>query len=119
MPEPDEYVGGDKHRTHLAAERTYLAWWRSGLAALAVAIAVGRILPDLSKGSRWPYVLLGLGYAALGFLFLGYGVMRERHVHRSLTEARWIPVSTRFLVALAILAALLVLGTVALILAAI
>ena len=28
-------------------ERTLLAWWRSGLAALAVALGVGRLLPAL------------------------------------------------------------------------
>jgi uncharacterized membrane protein YidH (DUF202 family) len=28
-------------RTYLAEERTLLAWWRSGLAAFAVAVGVG------------------------------------------------------------------------------
>ena len=32
-------------RTYLAEERTLLAWWRSGLAAFAVAVGVGRLLP--------------------------------------------------------------------------
>jgi uncharacterized membrane protein YidH (DUF202 family) len=36
-------------RTRLASERTQLAWWRTGLGALAVAIAVGSIVPDLAE----------------------------------------------------------------------
>jgi uncharacterized membrane protein YidH (DUF202 family) len=32
-------------RTWLAAERTWLAWWRSGIAAAAAAIGVGRLVP--------------------------------------------------------------------------
>jgi uncharacterized membrane protein YidH (DUF202 family) len=38
-------------RTRLATERTYLAWWRSGLAALAVGLAAGRLVPELSSSS--------------------------------------------------------------------
>ena len=33
-------------RTWLAAERTWLAWWRTGIGASAVAIGVGRIVPE-------------------------------------------------------------------------
>ena len=40
-------VSGDEARSHLAGERTLLAWWRSALAALAVALAVGRYLESL------------------------------------------------------------------------
>jgi putative membrane protein len=41
-------------RTRLAAERTYLAWWRSGVAALAVGLAAGKLVPELSGGPSWP-----------------------------------------------------------------
>src|SRR4051812_39879041 len=36
MPEPQEAPEGAPRRTHLAAERTQLAWWRTGLTAIAV-----------------------------------------------------------------------------------
>ena len=36
-------------RTRLANERTYLAWWRTGLAAFAVCIGIGRIVPGVSR----------------------------------------------------------------------
>ncbi|MGI8557109.1 MAG: DUF202 domain-containing protein [Solirubrobacteraceae bacterium] len=44
-------------RTHLANERTYLAWWRTGITALAG----GKLVPSLAHGARWPYVVLGAG----------------------------------------------------------
>lgn len=66
-------------RTRLAVERTMLAWWRTGLASLAVAIGVGRLLPELSDASHtWPYVALGIAFAVYaGGLFL-YGTVRAR-----------------------------------------
>jgi len=57
----------------MAAERTWLAWWRTALAASAGALAVGRLAPELLEVASWPYVLLGCGYAwlAIGLLFVG------------------------------------------------
>jgi uncharacterized membrane protein YidH (DUF202 family) len=34
-------------RTHLAAERTCLAWWRTGIATIAAAVGVGGVVPAL------------------------------------------------------------------------
>ena len=66
-------------RTTLAGERTVLAWWRTGLAALAVAIAVGRVVPELSPGSEeWPYTLMGIAYAVYGMALIVYGTTRGR-----------------------------------------
>ena len=68
-------------RTTLAGERSLLAWWRTGLAALAVAIAVGRVVPELSPSSReWPYTLMGIAYAAYGIALIAYGTTRGREV---------------------------------------
>ena len=53
-------------RTRLANERTYLAWWRTGLTALAVSLAAGRIVPTLAHKTAWPYELAGAGFAVLG-----------------------------------------------------
>ena len=43
----DEDVDATR-RTRLANERTYLAWWRGGLTALAVAFGIGALLPKVS-----------------------------------------------------------------------
>jgi putative membrane protein len=71
-------------RTNLANERTLLAWWRTGLTALAVALGVGRLLPELATGSdRWPFIAIGVAFAIYGIALLLYGTRRsaERDPH--------------------------------------
>jgi putative membrane protein len=64
-------------RTSLAGERTLLAWWRTGLTAIAVALAVGRVLPELADHvTRWPYAVLGVGFAAYGIAMFVLGTRR-------------------------------------------
>jgi uncharacterized membrane protein YidH (DUF202 family) len=66
-------------RTYLASERTQLAWWRTGLAAIAVALGVGRVVPELDKSAtRWPYVVAGVGFALWGILAIAYGSAHGR-----------------------------------------
>jgi putative membrane protein len=70
--------GSADRRTKLAAERTYLAWWRTGLTAYAVALATARVVPELSKTKvQWPYTLIGVGFALLGTACLAYGQTRH------------------------------------------
>jgi putative membrane protein len=106
-------------RTHLAEERTLLAWWRTGLAALAVALAVGRLLPAvLESSSETPFVVLGVGYAVLGLGLIVFGLVRDRAVHRALEAGGFAPLSARLVVAVTIYLALLALATIALVLLA-
>ena len=66
-------------RTRRAAERTWLAWWRSGLTASTAAVAVGGLVPQLIDGSRVPYIVLGCGYALLAAaVFVAAGTRRVR-----------------------------------------
>jgi uncharacterized membrane protein YidH (DUF202 family) len=62
----------------MAAERTWLAWWRTALAASAGALAVGRLAPELLDVAAWPYVVLGCGYAGLAIGLLVVGAQRQR-----------------------------------------
>ena len=79
-------------RTRLANERTYLAWWRTGLTALAVSLAAGKVVPDLTKTtSPWPYEALGAGFALLGVACIAYGLRRERQVERALLRGEFVP----------------------------
>ncbi len=77
-------------RTRLASERTELAWWRTGLTALAVALAVGRVIPGLDhRSTRWPYLAVGVCFAVYGIAVLAYGSRRRASVERALTEGRF------------------------------
>lgn len=78
-------------RTHLANERNQLAWWRTGLAAFAVAIGVGRVAPDLNRtATTWPYIVAGVGFALWGLLAIGYGSFHQAAVERALEEGRFV-----------------------------
>src|SRR5829696_3340844 len=81
-------------RTRLAAERTWLAWWRSGIAAATASVAVGGVVPELVDDARIGYVVLGAGYALLATaVFVGAG-LRERRLARSVEEGGYEGVST-------------------------
>lgn len=99
-------------RTELANERTQLAWWRTGLTALAVALAVGRILPDLGEpASEWPYTVVGVGFALYALLLIAYGTQRARSVRAALAEGRDIPGQGAVLLALTAIGAALAAAT--------
>jgi len=102
-------------RTRLAAERTWLAWWRSGIAASTAAVAVGGVVPELVGGSRAPYVMLGVGYALLGAaVFLAAG-LRRVSVSRALGRGEYTEVGERTVWALSFVGFALALGTLAII----
>jgi putative membrane protein len=82
-------------RTRLANERTYLAWWRTGLTSIAVAVGIGRIAPDVSKVSRWPYELVGGGFGVLGIAFIWFAYARARAVEDALNRSSFAPLGTR------------------------
>jgi uncharacterized membrane protein YidH (DUF202 family) len=99
-------------RTTLAGERTLLAWWRTGLAAIAVAFGVGRLLPELATHtSRWPYVVLGVGFALYGIAMFVLGAQRLGALDRRRSG------DDRTLVALMATGVVLGLGTLAVIVA--
>jgi putative membrane protein len=99
MPEPG--VEDATRRTRLANERTYLAWWRTGLTALAVAVGVGRLVPVVTKhGARWPYELLGVGYGLLGVAFVVAAYLRARTVENALDAGGFATLPDAFLLAL-------------------
>jgi putative membrane protein len=84
--------GDATRRTWLANERTMLAWLRTGLAALAVAVAVGKIVPDLRPHTtRWPWAVLGAGYGLLGIALIVYGMQRRATVDRAIRAGRYEP----------------------------
>jgi inner membrane protein YidH len=88
-PTPPDVVDASR-RTYLASERTELAWWRTGLTALAVALGVGRVVPELDGSvTKWPYVVTGVGFALWGILAIGYGSAQRAAQDRALGAGRF------------------------------
>ena len=103
-------------RTWLANERTWLAWVRTGLTATAVAFAVGKLVPELAHSRhRWPYEVLGFGYALLGAALVLYGFWRRREVDEAVQAGRYGSPHPRAMAVFAIVATVLGAGSAALI----
>jgi putative membrane protein len=104
-------------RTRLAAERTELAWWRTALTAIAVAVGVGRVVPELSgTTTEWPYVVVGIGFALYSVGLFGYGSVRSRRVEAALDSGEMIPSSraqARLLMAFGVVLCLATVGLIA------
>ena len=82
-------------RTSMAAERTWLAWWRTALAASAGALAIGRFAPELLHVAAWPYVVLGCGYASLAVGLWLVGAQRQRELERAQLTGSHVPLRFR------------------------
>ncbi|MDX6635216.1 MAG: putative rane protein [Solirubrobacterales bacterium] len=109
--------GDVTRRTRLAAERTWLAWWRSGIAAATAAVGVGGVVPELVDGGRTPYVVLGAGYAVLAAgIFLAAGLRRVQ-VNRALDRGEYAEVGNEAVLVMTFVALVLALGTLAVIVA--
>jgi putative membrane protein len=119
MDEPERKVPAVDvwQRTSMAAERTWLAWWRTALAATAGALAIGRFAPELLDVAPWPYVVLGCGYAALAIALLVTGALRQRELERSVVEGAHKPLPFGMVGAFTVAAVLLVMVTVVLVVA--
>lgn len=102
-------------RTWLAAERTWLAWWRTGIGASAVAIGVGRILPELTHGARWPFRALGIAYGLIAVAVLVLGAVRQQRTNEALRRGSYSPLSSPTVMYLTAAAVVVSLGSIVLV----
>jgi putative membrane protein len=102
-------------RTRLANERTYLAWLRSALTAMAVAIGAGKIVPGVADVDSWPFELLGAGFAALALGFAVGGLRRFLSVEEALQSGEYAPLTGRDALVLGGVASVLAVATLALV----
>ncbi len=115
-PEPEPHVPVDVfQRASMAAERTWLAWWRTALAATAGALGIGRLAPELLHTAPWPYVVLGCGYAALAIAMLVFGAQRQRELERSVVDGVHVPLPPRLVLGFTVGGVLLAIFTVVLV----
>jgi putative membrane protein len=110
-------VGDATRRTRLANERTYLAWWRTGLTALAVSLGAGRLVPELSKGAKWPFEVIGVAFAVTGLAFIGYGYLRQKRIEEALGRGEYAPLENRAALTFTVAGLVLALATIVLVLA--
>ena len=82
-------AGDATRRTRLANERTYLAWWRTGLTSFAVSIGSGKLVPALATGATWPYTAIGIGFAIVGAFCSGYAFWRYRAVEEAISRSEF------------------------------
>jgi putative membrane protein len=88
--DPRDYT----RRTLLANERTYLAWWRTGITSVAAALGAARVVPELSKVThRWPYTVVGVGFTIIGIVCFVYGHMRREAVDRAVRAGEFSEIS--------------------------
>lgn len=102
-------------RTWLAAERTWLAWWRTGIGASAVAIGVGRIVPELTHGARWPFRALGIAYGLIAVAVLVLGAVRQQRTNEALRRGSYSPLSSPTVMYLTAAAVVVSLGSIVLV----
>jgi putative membrane protein len=88
-------AGDATRRTRLANERTYLAWWRTGLTAFAVSIGSGKLVPALASGATWPYTAIGIGFAIVGVICSAYAFRRYREVEEAVSSGEFAPPDDR------------------------
>jgi putative membrane protein len=103
-------------RTRLANERTYLAWWRTGLTTFAVSLAAGKLVPELSSGAAWPFEAIGVAFAVVGLLFIVYAYVRQKRVEDALARGEYAPFETRVALVFAALGVALGVGTIVVVL---
>lgn len=109
MPEgaPDDAT----RRTFLAEERTWLAWWRSGIATATAAIAVGGVAPRLLDSERVAFVVLGAGYALVAVAVFVAGWRRHEAAHRALERGRYAQLERGWVLGLTLAAGALAVAT--------
>jgi putative membrane protein len=113
----DQREAGDAlRRTRLANERTYLAWWRTALTAIAVSLAAGKLIPLLTRGAVWPFEVLGTAFGVTGIALMVYAFVRQKRVEEAIARGEYAELNPRAALAFAAVGALLGLGTILVIL---
>ena len=107
-PEPQR-LNPNRIRDHLANERTYLAWMRSGISLLGFGVLIVRIrvlrppLAPQPPGNGWK---LGLAFTLVGLLMVGLSTLHYFGVRNDIEEDsyeppdRWVILSSLVLLSL-------------------
>jgi len=110
---PEREFGDPTRRTFLAQERTLLSWWRTAFAAIAVALAVGRLVPEIAHLPKVPFLVLGAGWGVLAVGLVCFGLVRHRAGDRAIRAGGYMHVSSQWLTALTLYMVALMVATIA------
>ena len=109
MLEPMAADPDSRARTHLANERTFLAWFRTGIGLIALGLAAAQFLDPTGEG-----VVRGLAtlVIATGGVLVIVGLWRYRRGRQEIDASSFVPAGASVAVAagLAVLAALVAIG---------
>lgn len=91
-PSPDDA----RVRDHLANERTYLAWLRTGIATMGFGIVIAKLrwlFPSSALAPPAPGIIhasnIGLLFTIVGLLTIGFALQRYLSVQKRIREGRY------------------------------
>ena len=90
-----------------------LAWWRTSFAAIGVALAVGRLVPEIAHLPKVPFLILGAGWGALAVGLVLFGLVRQRAGDRAIRAGGYVHVSSQWFVVLTSYMVALMVATIA------
>lgn len=73
-----------RSRDHLANERTFLAWVRTGVSVMALGMALAKFGPVVDPGGL--SIPAGLVMVVGGAVLVGYGLTRYRRVNTEISD---------------------------------
>lgn len=114
MEKPIETVSDDSRvRDHLANERTFLAWIRTGIAMMGFGVVIARLRYLFPAGELLPpsrgivhAANIGLMFAGIGLLMVVISFLRYRAVQQQLREQRYRSSDTLLLLLTGVIAIL-------------
>jgi uncharacterized membrane protein YidH (DUF202 family) len=68
-----------------------------------VSLGAGKLVPELTDASPWPYLAVGIGFAVLGIAFIAHGFWRQRQVEEAVRRGEYARLDERFMVAVTVI----------------
>jgi putative membrane protein len=90
-------------RTHLANERTFLAWLRTGLSLMALGFAASQFIPNPTPGRIDLSAVLAVVLTVSGLGLTGFGGWRFRKARDEIDAGRYLPSTGMVVVSVALM----------------
>jgi uncharacterized membrane protein YidH (DUF202 family) len=86
------------------------------MTALAVGLGAGKLVPELSSGSAWPFELVGTAFGLVGIALMAYAYVRQKRVEEAVARGGYAAFDPRASLVFAAVGVILGLGTIVVIL---